>query len=67
MGWTLYGYYMMFMCGGQNLWFCKVSLRICYVSLFECKGSWMLKTVITAMCGTEDYKTRLKMYHVQCC
>ena len=36
----------MFMCGGQNSWFRKASLRICYVSLFECKGPWMLKTVI---------------------
>ena len=26
------------------IWFCKASLRICYVSLFECKGPWMLKT-----------------------
>ena len=34
--WCLYG--------GQNSWFCKASLRICYVSLFECKGPWMLKT-----------------------
>ena len=24
-------------------WFCKASLRICYVSLFDCKGPWMLK------------------------
>ena len=23
---------LMFMCGGQNLWFCKASFRICYVS-----------------------------------
>ena len=41
------GYFMDFMwclCGGQNSWFCKASLRICYVSLFECKGPWMLKT-----------------------
>ena len=34
------------LCGGQNSWFCKASLRICYVSLFECKGPWMLKIVI---------------------
>ena len=46
MWWILYGYYVMFMCGGQNSWFCKASLRICYVSLFECKGLWMLKIVI---------------------
>ena len=26
------------LCGGQHSWFCKASLRICYVSLFECKG-----------------------------
>ena len=32
------------LCGGQNSWFCKASLRICYVSLFECKNPWMLKT-----------------------
>ena len=44
MCWILYGYYVMFMCGGQNSGFCKASLRICYVSLFECKGPWMLKT-----------------------
>ena len=37
MWWILYGYYMMFMCGGQNSWFRKASLRICYVHLFECK------------------------------
>ena len=34
------------LCGGQNSWFCEASLIICYVSLFECKGPWMLKTVI---------------------
>ena len=38
MWWILYGCYVIFMCGGQNSWFCKASLRICYVSLFECKG-----------------------------
>ena len=32
--------------GGQNSGFCKASLRTCYASLFECKGPWMLKTVI---------------------
>ena len=26
------------------IWFCKASLRICYLSLFECKVPWMLKT-----------------------
>ena len=46
----LHGYYVMFMCGGQNSWLCKASLRICYVSLFECKDwmndiIWMIKTV----------------------
>ena len=30
----------------DNSWFCKASLRICYVSLFECKGPSMLKTLI---------------------
>ena len=52
----------MFMRGDQNAWFCKASLRI-YVDLFECKGPWTLKK-LTAMCGTEDYKDRLKKYHV---
>ena len=28
----------LFMWGGQNSWFSKASLRICYVSLFESKG-----------------------------
>ena len=23
---------------GQNSWFCKASLRICCLNLFECKG-----------------------------
>ena len=32
------------LCGGQNSWFCKASLSICYVNFFECKGPWMLKT-----------------------
>ena len=34
----------MFMFGGQNSGFCKVSLRTSYISLFECKGPSMLKT-----------------------
>ena len=34
------------LCGGQNSCFCKASLTICYLSLFECKGPWMLKTII---------------------
>ena len=38
MWWIFYGYCVMFMCGAQNSGFCKGSLRICYVSLFECKG-----------------------------
>ena len=40
-------YYVMFVYGGQHrvLWFReKASLRICYIILFECKDSWMLKT-----------------------
>ena len=36
----------MFVCGGQNSWFCKASLRNCYASLFDCNGPLMLKTVI---------------------
>ena len=67
MWWILYEYYVMFMRGGETSWFFKASLRIFYISLFECKGPWMLKTAITAMWGTENYKTRLKKYHVECC
>ena len=26
------------------IWFCIASIIICYISLFECKGPWMLKT-----------------------
>ena len=44
MRWILYGYYVMFIWGGHSSWICKASLRICDVSLFECKGLWMLKT-----------------------
>ena len=33
-------------CLFEDQWFCKASLWICFVSLFECKGLWMLKTVI---------------------
>ena len=44
MWWILYGYYLILMCGGQNSWFCEAPLRICYVTLFECKGPWMMKT-----------------------
>ena len=32
MWWMLYGYYVMLMCGGQSLGFCKTSLRIKSVS-----------------------------------
>ena len=53
MWWMLYGYYVMFMCGGQNSWFCKASLRICYIRLFECKGPWMLKTVMNSHVWTK--------------
>ena len=42
---------------GQHSWFCKASLRICNVSLFECKGPWMLKTVIN--CRVEQRITKL--------
>ena len=60
MWWILYGYYVMFMCEGQNSWFCKTSLRICYVSLFECKGPWMLKTVINCHMITKlDWKSTM--------
>ena len=45
MWWIFYGYYVMFMCGGQNSWFSKASLRIFFVKLFECKGLLMVKTV----------------------
>ena len=33
MWWILYAYYVIVLCGGQNSGFCKVSLRICYISL----------------------------------
>ena len=49
------------LCGGQNSWFSEASFRICYVSLFECKGPWMLKNVINC------YVWNLKKYHIQCC
>ena len=52
MWWILYGYYVMFMCGGQNSWFCQAPLRICYVTLFECKSPWMLKTVSEVVFAT---------------
>ena len=42
------GYCVDIMCGGRNSWFCKTSLKICYVSLFECKGPSVLKTVINS-------------------
>ena len=34
------------LCGGQNSWVCKASLWICYISLSEYKGPWMLKTLV---------------------
>ena len=46
MSWILYGYYVMFKCAGRNSWFFKASLRIGYVSLFDCKGPRKLKAVI---------------------
>ena len=55
------------LCGGQNSWFCKAFLRICYVILFECKGLWMLKTVINCHVWNRRYKTRLRKYHIQRC
>ena len=58
MWWILYGYYVMFICGGQNSWFCKASLRICYVSLFECKGPWILKNVYK-MIAKLDWKSTM--------
>ena len=49
------------MCGGQDLvimsWFCKASLRICYVTLFECKSPWMLKTDSLIFYGNTKYFT----------
>ena len=59
MWWILYGYYVMLMCGGQNSWFCKASLRICSVNLFECKVAWMLKTVIYKLPCEEQRITKL--------
>ena len=32
--WILYDVYVW----RSNSWFCKASLRICYISLFECKS-----------------------------
>ena len=47
MWWVLYGYYVM--CGGLNStegdMVYKASLRICYVSLFECTGASVLKLI----------------------
>ena len=39
------------------IWFCKASLRICYVSLFKCKGPWMLKTDSLISYGNIKYFT----------
>ena len=33
------------LCGGQDSWFCKASLWICYVSLFECKNCYKVPCV----------------------
>ena len=30
------------------VWFCKASIKICYISLFECKGPWILKQISAA-------------------
>ena len=48
-------------------WFCKASLRICYVSWFDCKGPWMLKTVINCHVwntGLQNYAEKNTMYSV---
>ena len=56
------------LCGGQNSWFfCKASLRICYVSFFECKGPGMLNTYKLPCVEQKITKTRLKKYHIQWC
>ena len=47
--------------------FCKVSLRICYVSLLECNGPLMLKTYKLPCVEQKITKTRLKKYHIQRC
>ena len=39
------------------IWFCKVSLRICYAILFERKGSRMLKTDNLILQGNIKYVT----------
>ena len=39
------------------IWFCKVSLRICYAILFERKGSRMLKTGNLILQGNIKYVT----------
>ena len=45
MWWILYGYYVMFMCWGENSTEVrKASLQICYIGFFQCKDPWMLKT-----------------------
>ena len=43
MSWILYGYYVEVKIQQRVIWFCKASLRMCYVNLFECKGPQMLK------------------------
>ena len=49
------------LCGGQNSCFCKASLRIYYVSLFECKGPWML--IIWGDLGI-NYKRIIKVFPI---
>ena len=53
------------MCGGQNSGFCKASLRIYYVSLFECKGPWMLKACYKLPC-VEQGITKLGRKSTMC-
>ena len=54
------------LCEGQNSWFCKASLRICYVSLFECNGPWMLKTVINGDVWNRRLQNQTEKYHIPC-
>ena len=61
--WTLCDGYcmdiMLCLCGGQSSWFCKASVRICYVSLSECKGPWMLKPKFHKLPCVEQKITKL--------
>ena len=58
----------MFMCGGQystDGCFCeKASLAIYCIILFECKGSWMLKTDSLIFKGNIKYFT---VRQILCC